>query len=247
MSEEQLLKSYSAVYRIAFDAKNYYELLMQYDKCLKENQEIVKFSPAFWGVTKAALSYACLMDVAKLFDNTKNAISIDIFFSKDSFLYLSKLKSEHTMMKYNLYKMLELPLDENDYTRYNDLTAQEILGVLGQIKKDLHDKIELLRIYRNKAYAHNDKDRVVSTDDFKDIPAIERETMKALIDFAMNTCRIIRYLITGFYGTTQYANINDIHGVFQLLQFGMYEQKKMEDCLKRGINYHPPTDYESGD
>lgn len=247
MTEEQLLKGFSAVYRIAFDANNYYELLMQYDKCLKENQEIVKFSPAFWGVTKAALSYACLMDVAKLYDNTKNVISIEVFFSKESFLFLSNLESEHTITKYNLYKMLGLPLDENDYSRYNDLSVQEILGVLSRIKKDLHDKIELLRTYRNKAYAHNDKDRVVSPDDFKDIPALERESMKSLVDFAMNTCRVIRFLITGSYGTTQYANIDDIHGVFQLLQFGMYEQKKMEDCWKKGINYHPPTVYESGD
>ena len=80
MTEEQLLKSFSAVYRIAFDANNYYELLMQYDKCLKENQEIVKFSPAFWGITKAALSYACLMSVAKLYDNTRNVISIEVFY-----------------------------------------------------------------------------------------------------------------------------------------------------------------------
>ena len=88
---------------------------------------------------------------------------------------------------------------------------------------------------------------MLSPDDFKDIPPLEKETMKVLIDFALKTCRVIRYYITGSYGTDAYSNIDDIYGLIQLLQFGMYEQKKMEDCWSKGIHYPPPTEYESGD
>ena len=55
MTEKELLDSYSVIYRTAFDANNYYQLLMQYYKYRNENQEIFKFSPAFWVISKNAL------------------------------------------------------------------------------------------------------------------------------------------------------------------------------------------------
>ena len=244
---EELRNSYSVIYRTAFDANNYYQLLLMYYKYAKENQEIFKFSPAFWVVSKNALSYACLMEVAKLYDKSNKVVSIHTLFSKESYTYLSTLNTEQVITKKDLYSFIGIPLDSNDYSRYNDLSIKEILGVLSQRKKDLKDQIELLHTYRNKGYAHNDKSKVISPDDFNDIPPLEKETMKVLIDFALNTCRVIRYIITGSYGTDAYSNINDIHGLIQLLQFGMYEQKKMEDCCEKGINYNPPTVYESGD
>lgn len=247
MSEEELLKSYSVIYKTAFDANNNYQLLMQYYKYRNENLEIFKFSPAFWVISKDALSYACLMQVAKLYEKSDQVVSIHTFFSKDSYSYLSNLKTEQIITKSDLYKFFEIPIDTNDYSRYNALSIQEILGIINKRRKELKDMIELLHTYRNKGYAHNDKRKVLSPDDFKDIPPLEKETMKVLIDFALKTCRVIRYFITGSYGTDAYSNIDDIHGLIQLLQFGMYEQKKMEDCWSKGIHYHPPTEYESGD
>ncbi|MBR3418969.1 MAG: hypothetical protein IKG82_09805 [Oscillospiraceae bacterium] len=247
MSEDELLEAYKIVYRTAFDANNYYTLLMLYSEYINNNLEIVNFAPAFWGISKAALSYACLMQVAKLYDESDKAVSIHTLTSSESYSYLSNLEIEQIVIKDDLCKQLGITLDENDYSRYHDLSIKEIFRILKQRKKELKDQIQLVRTYRNKGYAHNDKSRVTSPDDFKDIPTLEKEAMKALIDYALTTCRVIKYLITGSYGTTQYANIDDIHGVFQLLQFGMYEQKKMVDCWQKGIDYFPPTEYESGD
>lgn len=247
MTEKELMESYSVIYRTAFDANNYYQLLMQYYKYGKENQEIIKFSPAFWGISKNALSYACLMQVAKLYEKSDKVVSIHTFFSKESYSYLSTLNTEQVVTKNDLCKFFEIPIDTNDYSRYNDLSIQEVLGIINKRRKELKDMIKLLHTYRNKGYAHNDKSKVIFPDDFKDIPPLEKETMKILIDFALKTCRVIRYYITGSYGADAYTNIDDIHGLIQLLQFGMYEQKKMEDCWSKGINYHPPTEYESGD
>ena len=247
MNEKELVETYQIVYRTAFDANNYYQLIIHYSEIIPDNREIIHFAPAFWGITRSALGYACLMQVAKLYDESPKSISIKDLFSKESFAYLSQLEPNRHIMKLNLYKLLDISIAEDDYSKYSDLYCKDIFKVLNKEKKKIKEHIELLKVYRNRGYAHNDISKIQSPDDIEQIPTLEKEAMKKLIDFALNTCRVILYLRTGRYGATEYQNINDVYGAIQLMQFGMYEQKKMVDCWKKGINYHPPTVYESGD
>ncbi len=78
MDKEKLIKLAEDLYQNAFDANSYYVIMMQYRKMSRKYNEEMKVSPTFHQVAYEALQKACFMEIAKLYDKTKEAVSIGV-------------------------------------------------------------------------------------------------------------------------------------------------------------------------
>ena len=78
MDQEKLIKLAEDLYQSALDANSYYAIMMQYREVSKKYSDEMSLSPAFYQVVYGALQKACFMEIAKLYDNTKNAVSIGL-------------------------------------------------------------------------------------------------------------------------------------------------------------------------
>jgi len=78
MDKEKLIKLAEDLYQSAFDANAYYAIMMQYREMSKKYNDEMNFSPAFYQVVYGALQKACFMEIAKLYDKTKDVVSVGL-------------------------------------------------------------------------------------------------------------------------------------------------------------------------
>lgn len=76
MDKEQLIKLAEELYQEAFDANSYFLIMQQYREMQKEYPFEMRLSPAFYSVIYKAIQKACFIEIAKLYDRTKDAYSI---------------------------------------------------------------------------------------------------------------------------------------------------------------------------
>lgn len=78
MDKEKLIKLAEDLYQSAFDANAYYAIMMQYREMSKKYNDEMNLSPAFYQVVYGALQKACFMEIAKLYDKTKDVVSVGL-------------------------------------------------------------------------------------------------------------------------------------------------------------------------
>ena len=78
MEKEKLIKLAEDLYQSAFDANAYYAIMMQYREMSKKYNDEMNLSPAFYQVVYGALQKACFMEIAKLYDKTKDVVSVGL-------------------------------------------------------------------------------------------------------------------------------------------------------------------------
>lgn len=78
MDKEKLIKLAEDLYQSALDANSYYSIMIQYREMNKKYNDEMNISPAFYQVVYGALQKACFMEIAKLYDKTKDAVSIGL-------------------------------------------------------------------------------------------------------------------------------------------------------------------------
>lgn len=78
MEKEKLIKLAEDLYQSAFDTNTYYAIMMQYREMSKKYRAEMNLSPAFYQVVYGALQKACFIEIAKLYDKTKDAVSIGV-------------------------------------------------------------------------------------------------------------------------------------------------------------------------
>ena len=78
MDKEKLIKLAEDLYQSAFDANAYYAIMMQYSEMSKKYNNEMNLSPAFYQVVYGALQKACFMEIAKLYDKTKDVVSVGL-------------------------------------------------------------------------------------------------------------------------------------------------------------------------
>lgn len=78
MDKEKLIKLAEDLYQSAFDANAYYAIMMQYREMSKKYNNEMNLSPAFYQVVYGALQKACFMEIAKLYDKTKDVVSVGL-------------------------------------------------------------------------------------------------------------------------------------------------------------------------
>ena len=76
MEKEKLIKLAEDLYQSAFDANAYYAIMMQYREMSKKYNDEMNLSPAFYQVVYGALQKACFMEIAKLYDKTKDVVDV---------------------------------------------------------------------------------------------------------------------------------------------------------------------------
>ena len=76
MDKEQLIKFAEELYQEAFAANAYFLIMQQYREMQKEYLAEMRLSPAFYSVIYEALQKVCFIELAKLYDRTKEAYSI---------------------------------------------------------------------------------------------------------------------------------------------------------------------------
>lgn len=76
MNKEELIIHAEDLYHNAFDANAYYLIMKQYGKVCRDYKEEMNLSPAFYQVVYGALQRACFMEIAKIYDKSKDVISL---------------------------------------------------------------------------------------------------------------------------------------------------------------------------
>lgn len=76
MEKETIIKIAEELYQEAFDANAYFIIMKQYSVLYRKYKEEFQLSPAFYSMTYQAMQKACFMELAKIFDTSKDAISL---------------------------------------------------------------------------------------------------------------------------------------------------------------------------
>lgn len=176
MKKEKLIKLAEDLYQSAFDANAYYMIMTQYREVSKKYNDEMNISPAFYQVVYGALQKACFMEIAKLYDKTKDAVSIGVLLKhcKDNIDVFPEVPYQHHLKCseecfYNdevksqreILRIFNTPDFEKTPVRV-ELTFSEFLELYQKRFNSLSKKQENIRVQRNKIYAHNDENRILT-------------------------------------------------------------------------------------
>ena len=186
MEKEKLIKIAKKLHQEAFDANAYYLIMQQYKECHSRYINELNISPAFYSVVYEALQKACFMEVAKLYDKTRDAFSIGDFLEtcknnekifleckefieytcdgqdyKDEVPYQHILKEDEKIffkdeVKYQSDIFRIFGMPESSNI-YVNVTFHDLLDLYIKKINSLKKVTENIRMQRNKVYAHNDK------------------------------------------------------------------------------------------
>ena len=198
MDKDTLIKIAEELHQGAFDAKAYYLILQQYRKNQHEYAEEMKLSPAFYQTIHGALMKACFMEIAKLYDSSNGVVSIGTLLAKCA-------ENQDLFPEYR-----ETMTVEHEGTTYSY-----------QIPYQHQLKRENIRMQRNKLYAHNDEQRILSNENLTDRHPILYPDVQEMIDFALDCTGLILGVLTDVNHATQYSNIDDWEGTLMLTRLGL--------------------------
>ena len=89
---------------------------------------------------------------------------------------------------------------------------------------------------RNKLYAHNDEQRILSNENLTDRHPILYPDVQEMIDFALDCTGLILGVLTDVNHATQYSNIDDWEGTLMLARLGLkyqeYDFQQREKALE---------------
>ena len=81
------------------------------------------------------------------------------------------------------------------------------------------------KMQRNKLYAHNDEQRILSNENLTDRHPILYPDVQEMIDFALDCTGLILGVLTDVNHATQYSNIDDWEGTLMLTRLGLKYQE----------------------
>ena len=243
MDKEKLIKLAEDLYQSAFDANAYYAIMMQYSEMSKKYNNEMNLSPAFYQVVYGALQEACFMEIAKLYDKTKDVVSVGLLlkYCRDNLVpyqhhlkpteecfYENEVKSQREILK-----LFDTPDFEKIPVRVN-LTFSEFLELYQKRFCSLSKKQENIRVQRNKIYAHNDEKHILAEENVWDKNPVTYPDIQELIDFALDCTRLILGALTGVSRAVSYGNIDDMEGTLMLAKLGLkYQDYEMEQRHKQ--------------
>lgn len=135
-----------------------------------------------------------------------------------------------------LFAMFDIPDAANAPVRV-DLTFPEFLALYQKRFNALSKKRENIRMQRNKLYAHNDEQRILSKENPTDRHPIFYPDVQEMIAFALDCTGLILGVLTDVTRATQYSNIDDWEGTLMLARLGLkyqeYDFQQSEKPLKQ--------------
>ena len=226
MDKEKLIKLAEDLYQSAFDANAYYANMMQYREMSKKYNNEMNLSPAFYQVVYGALQKACFMEIAKLYDKTKDVVSVGLLlkYCRDNLDLFPEYRDIVTIKEDGREKV---PVRVN-------LTFSGLLELYQKRFCSLSKKQENIRVQRNKIYAHNDEKHILAEEKVWDKNPVTYPDIQELIDFALDCTRLILGALTGVSRAVSYGNIDDMEGTLMLAKLGLkYQDYEMEQRHKQ--------------
>lgn len=123
-----------------------------------------------------------------------------------------------------LFAVFDIPNAANAPVQV-DLTFPEFLALYQKRFNALSKKRENIRMQRNKLYAHNDEQRILSSENPTDRHPIFYPDVQEMIDFALDCTGLILGVLTDVNHATQYSNIDDWEGTLMLTRLGLKYQE----------------------
>ena len=156
--------------------------------------------------------------------------------------YKDEVKKQREMLK-----LFNIPDFDKTSIRV-DLTFSEFLGLYQKRFNSLSKKQENIRVQRNKIYAHNDEENILSEEKAWDKNPITYPDIQELIDFALDCTVLILEALTGEYYATNYGNIDDLEGVLKVARIGLkyqdYEREQKDQQILKKIHADKKILYE---
>lgn len=257
MEKEKLIKIAKKLHQEAFDANAYYLIMQQYKECHSRYINELNISPAFYSVVYEALQKACFMEVAKLFDKTRDAFSIGDFLEtcknnekifleckefieytcdgqdyKDEVPYQHILKEDEKIffkdeVKYQSDIFRIFGMPESSNI-YVNVTFHDLLDLYIKKINSLKKVTENIRMQRNKVYAHNDKIEMID-ESIVDQNPITYPQIKQAIECALDITSMVLGILEGTQPAKTYSNIDDLENTLMLVKKGEIYQKQEEE------------------
>lgn len=257
MEKEELIKIAKKLHQEAFDANAYYLIMQQYKECRSRYLDELNISPAFYSVVYEALQKACFMEVAKLYDKTRDAFSIGDFLEtcknnekifleckefieytcdgqdyKDEVPYQHILKEDEKIffkdeVKYQSDIFRIFGMPESSNI-YVNLTFHDLLDFYIKKINSLKKVTENIRMQRNKVYAHNDKIEMIDESIVNQNP-ITYPQIKQAIECALDITSMVLGILEGTQPAKTYSNIDDLENTLMIVKKGEIYQKQEEE------------------
>lgn len=240
---DNYIKVIEEIYNEALLASSYFLIVQKLRKSFKEYNSEVNISPAFYSYTLSALQEACFVNVAKLYDNSKNSKGLnkiirDVLNNERLFSRFEedKVCHEHFIKKYEECFFEEHIQKEKEFNEIFDnsedvpisikLTSKQYLELYKMVYNSFSKTIEKVRTQRNKIYVHNDERGLIDLDSIQNNFPISYQEMEKLIEFALDVTTFILSVLTGDTKARKVSNINDLENTLMMVAKGLEIQKE---------------------
>ena len=247
MDKEKLIKLAEDLYQSAFDANAYYAIMMQYREMSKKYNNEMNLSPAFYQVVYGALQKACFMEIAKLYDKTKDVVSVGLLlkYCRDNLDLFPEYRDIVTIKEDGREYSFQVPyqhhLKPTEECFYeNEVKSQR--EILKLFDTPDFEKVPvrvnltfsgLLELYQ-KRFCSLSKKHILAEEKVWDKNPVTYPDIQELIDFALDCTRLILGALTGVSRAVSYGNIDDMEGTLMLAKLGLkYQDYEMEQRHKQ--------------
>ena len=250
MEKENLIDLANSFWEESILANSYYEIIKQYRNNYNKYLEEMRYSSAFYTIAYQAICNSLFMQLAKIYDKSKNTINIGFLLEKCSdnikiFLEYKKIEqietdgqnenldisfehqikpTEECYFKEYIEKERKFQkmfgVDKIDLPIKINLTIPQYINLYKKRYYALNPKINSFTIQRNKIYAHNDKNLCFNIDEILKKNPIFYNDIQELIDYALDVSRFVIECLDGINIPEQYVNINDWESTLKLVQLG---------------------------
>ena len=256
LDKDQIIHWATNIYEEALTASSYFEIINQYHKNVQKYNDEMNYSPAFYHIVYQALIEGLFMNLAKIYDSDKEAltlrtllsemktISIDNFSEAVAESYkLSGHKFQHRLKpeeecfyknevseKHSICNTLKI-----DYTFTEvDLSYDELLLFYTKKLHSINPSVQNLINQRNKVFAHNDRVTNFQFDKIYERSPIKKDDAIALITVALDVSCFCIEILTGTSKAREYSNINDWESSLEMIKLGAkYDDMDLQElCLK---------------
>lgn len=266
--KEEIINIAEGLWRETLNANSYYSIIKQYRDNYKEYENEIIMSSAFYSVTYLAIQNALFLELSKLYDRSKGAISLGHLVKLCG---VSNCLPEYRKFETNDGRTLNIPYSHRikngeewyfkDYIESQkqiqdllggqnkadiskEMTASEYIDFLGKQYNSLNSITERLIIQRNKIYAHNDVSLRLNVKDILKQYPLHYSDIEILIDYAFDVTRFIIGALTGIEKATSYVNINDWNGTLNYVKIGLkYRDKEIEEQTLKFTDENFPENY----
>lgn len=246
----------------ARDANCYFDITEQFVKNKNERSDEMSLSSAFYTYTENATIVAVIMELAKLYDTSKQSINIKKFldicsenrnmfpkYKESSFVdsetneiikvpYVHRVSTDEIDFfkdELDSMKATESLFLENPNPLSVEMTIDRYFELFYWKYDKLKIKIDYLIKQRNKVYAHNDEDKIFNIDQILQKYPIHYKDAESLISYALEVSGFSVAMLTDINKAKLPNNIKDWENTLNLVKDGkQYQKEKFEKEFGEG-------------